>query len=126
MTKTLLGLFSLTGLLYGLAAWATAFLAGVIYMKVMGIDDKETALADNLLHAIAFGVLIAATIIFYLRLRSAGDFGMMTANSFFAVNVVLDIIVLIGFMKFDLIKWLQFGVSGYVIIFYGFYLLLRK
>ncbi len=129
MTKIIFEQFSLPSLGYGFAAWALAFLSGIIYMKLMGITDKEVALADNLLHTIAFVVLIAATVIFYLRLR-AGDMGdslgLFTAHSFFLVNIVMDLIILIGFMKFDFVKWALVGIPAYGIIFYGLYFLLKK
>ncbi len=130
MTKIIFEQFSLPSLFYGFAAWALAFLSGSIYMKLMGITDKEVALADNLLHTIAFVVLIAATVIFYLRLRGMDtggqDFGLFTAHSFFLVNIVMDLIILIGFMKFDFVKWALVGIPAYGIIFYGLYFLLKK
>ncbi|MDI9313067.1 MAG: hypothetical protein QM529_00085 [Hydrotalea sp.] len=126
MTKFLTEQFSLFGFIYGLVAWAVAFLAGGIYMRVMGIADKETALADNMLHIIAIIVLVIATTIFYLRLRAGGDFSASVANSFFVINLAMDFVVLILLMGFDFSKWAMVGIPAYLIIFYGLYALLKN
>ncbi|MGI9461404.1 MAG: hypothetical protein ACR2NY_02365 [Alphaproteobacteria bacterium] len=125
MTKIFSEHFSLSSVVYGLVAWALAFLAGIIYMKIMRIPNKTAALSDNRLHAIGFLALVVAVIVFYLILSHAGDFGIFTANSFFVVNLVMDLLVLIWLMKFNFMKWLIVGLPCYGLIFYGLYFLLR-
>ncbi|MCX8516408.1 MAG: hypothetical protein ORN57_05425 [Alphaproteobacteria bacterium] len=125
MMRILQDNLSWAGITSGLVAWLLAFGSGVIYMKVVGFTDRDTALNDKGLHILAFVVLVAVTAALYLYLKNSGNFNIAVPNSFFLVNVALDVVVLLVIMGFDVVKWVSFGLSGYLIIFYGLYYLIK-
>lgn len=77
-------------------------------------------------YAIMVFLLAVVVYYFYRRLHSKKSLVLNVAHIFLAVAVVLDMGVLVAVFKMSWLLWVKAILPSYLLIFYGFYFLLKK
>lgn len=73
-------------------------------------------------------ILLSAivTFLFFRKIKSRGILQAQVPHTFLLVNVVLDILILMGALGMPFTEWVTIVFPMYLVVFYGGYLYLKK
>jgi hypothetical protein len=66
------------------------------------------------------------TFLFFRKIKSRGILQAQVPHTFLLVNVVLDILILIGALAMPFTEWATTVFPMYIVVFYGGYLYLKR
>jgi hypothetical protein len=92
--------------------WVVVFLASAVFVNP---NSGEVVINNYLFHFIMF---VFATLLLYFIFRyytKIGLFELKTFYTFILVNVVLDLIVLVGFSLVSITEWLTLIFPAYIL-----------
>lgn len=73
-------------------------------------------------------ILLSAivTFLFFRKIKNKGILQVQVPHTFLFVNIVLDVLILIGALGMSVAEWSTTVLPMYIIVFYGGYLYFRK
>lgn len=89
-------------------------------------ETKEYIINFWVFKLLMITILSFITYIGYKKISTKNDLKLTTAHTFFLVNVLGDVLVLLFFLKFPITVWLTTIVSMYIVVIYGLYSVLKS
>ena len=111
------GGLSKKGIGFGLLLWVIVFSIGLVLKHYRDAGVIDARAMRIVLVLVGSGLAFC----FYWALNRRGGLTRAIANSFFVVNSLLDIIVLMGIFHRNLFEWLGSVFIFYIFVFYGLY-----
>lgn len=110
-------------LLGGFVSWFVP-----LFVSFFLVDPETKAYLINfwLFKTLMASLLGAVVYFFFNKLIKRHSLNLATANTFVAVNILGDLLVLIAIFKMDLINWLTTIVPIYLVVVYGLFSVMKK
>jgi hypothetical protein len=110
-------------IIFAALSWFVPF-----FVSIFLIDpETKMPIIDPILFKVIMVVILAA-ITFYAYNKIKAKIGMyiQTANTFLAVNIVLDMAILVGLLGVPFVTWIATVLPVYILVFYGMYFIIKR
>lgn len=121
MTKYFL--ISRLTVILSVVSWLVPFL---VSMFLINPETKETIISPVLFKSLMLVILALITVFGYRKILNISPLTIQTPNTFLAINIVFDLVVLVTLLSVPFQVWLLTVLPIYLLVFYGAFLLMRK
>lgn len=121
MTKYFL--ISRLTVILSVVSWFVPFL---VSMFLINPETKETIISPVLFKSLMLVILALITVFGYRKILIISPLTIQTPNTFLAINIVFDLVVLVTLLSVPFQVWLLTVLPIYLLVFYGAFLLMRK